>query len=563
MLFPKSAALVALLITCCANSSTAQTPLTTELVTNGFTKPVEAISPPGDSRIFVTEQNSGKVRIFDGTSILSTPFINIKSKILSSGNEEGLLGFAFHPNFNVSGAVGEGDFFVNYSASSPRRSVVARYSVSTGNPNIADPASEQIILSVSQPFSNHNGGCLRFGQDGYLYIGFGDGGSANDPFCNAQNPTTMLGKMLRIDIDGGTPYAIPAGNPFVGNPNKLDEIWSIGLRNPWRYSFDALTGELYIGDVGQGQREEVDIAGPGIAKLNFGWKMMEGLNCFQTSGCPGSVTPCNDPSLTLPVAQYNHGGFGGGCSITGGEVYRGCKIPDLFGTYFYADYCSNIITSFDFAGGTVNNQTVRTGELAPGGGLSINSITSFGVDGDGEMLIVDQGGEIYRIIAAVAPSIVDCDSNGKDDVCEITMNPSLDGNGNGVLDVCEPTCGFSTYGVGASPTNYIALSGAGSTSVGGTAQVISTGALGSVAYNMVTLAQATLPALGGIILVDNSVVIIAALTGVSGGTSAWSVPIPMNPALAGLNVFFQSGSPDPAQPAGWGLSNGLKLVICP
>ncbi len=563
MSFPIRAAFAALLFTVCTNSSSAQTPLTTELVVNGLAKPVEAIGMPGDPRIFIVEQNTALIRIFDGTNLLATPFLNIKSKTLTSGNEEGFLGLAFHPNYSVAGAVGEGAFFVNYSATNPRRSVIERYQVSAANPNIADATSGQVLLTISQPFSNHNGGCLRFGPDGFLYIGTGDGGSANDPFCNAQNPTVLLGKMLRIDIDGASPYAIPAGNPYTGNPAKLDEIWSVGLRNPWRFSFDGLTGEQFIGDVGQGAREEVDIAAGGIPGLNFGWKIMEGLNCFSTSACPGSVAVCNDPSFQPPVTQYNHGGFGGGCSITGGEVYRGCKIPDLFGTYFYADYCSNIITSFDYVGGTVNNMATRTSELAPGGGLSINSITSFGRDGDGEILIVDQGGEIYRIIAAVPPVISDCDSNGKDDTCEIIMTPSLDGNGNGILDSCEPSCGFSTYGVGVSPTNYLTLAGGGSSSVGAVTQAVTTGALGTVVFNSVSLAQANLPALGGVLLVNQALTVFQALTPVVGGTSSWSVSIPANPALIGLSVYFQSGSPDALMPSGWGLSNGLKLTICP
>lgn len=568
MSFPIRVAFAALAIPfACALSVTpasAQTPLTTELVVSGLVKPLEAISPLGDSRIFIVEQNSGKIRIFDGTTLLATPFANVKSKILSSGNEQGLLGLAFHPNYSVPGAVGEGEFFVNYTASGPNRSVVERYSVSAGNPDLADPASGQVILTTSQPFSNHNGGCIRFGQDGYLYIGFGDGGSAGDPSCNAQNPGTMLGKMLRIDIDGGVPYAIPPSNPFLTTPGYLPEIWSLGLRNPWRYSFDALTGELFIGDVGQGQREEVDVVGPGAGGFNFGWKIMEGINCFSSSACPGVVPACMDPVLTMPVTDYSHGGaFGGSCSITGGEVYRGCAIPDLFGTYFYADYCSNNIFSFDFAGGVMGNPTDRTSELAPGGGMSINSITTFGVDGQGAVLIVDQGGEIYRIIAAVPPVIGDCDGNGLDDTCEITMNPSLDGNGNGILDVCEPSCGFSTYGVGVSPVNYIALNGGGSSSIGGLAQAVSTGVVGTTVFNLVSLAQASTPIFGGVALVNQGLTLISAVTPAAGGTSTWNVPIPLDPTIVGLNVYFQSGSPDLTQPQGWGLSNGLKLTVCP
>ncbi len=563
MKFPFCTVLTALLFSLSASSSSAQTPLTTELVVSGLSKPLEAIGVPGDPRIFIVEQDTARVRVFDGTNLLATPLINVKSLAQTSGNERGLLGLAFHPNFGVPGAVGEDYFYINYTRSGPNRSVVERFTISPSNPNVAIPSSRLEILSVAQPFSNHNGGCLRFGSDGYLYIGFGDGGSANDPQCRAQNGGLMLGKMLRIDVDGGTPYAIPASNPFVGDPNTLDEIWSTGLRNPWRYSFDALTGELFIGDVGQNAREEVNVISATDAGVNFGWKMMEGLNCFSTGNC-GSVPACNNPALTLPVTQYNHGGFGGGCSITGGEVYRGCKIPDLFGTYFYADYCSNNIYSFDYAGGTLNNGANRTSELAPGGGLSINAITSFGVDGDGEILIVDQGGEIFRVVPSVAPIINDCDANGKDDICEITMDPSLDMNNNGVLDACDPTCGFTTYGTGASPANYLVLAGGGSTSVGNVVQANTSGAIGPVTFNVVSLGESNTPIFGGVVLVNQSQKILDSIQPVDGGgNSSWSLPIPAGPALIGLDVFFQSASPDGSQPNFWAFSNGLKLTICP
>ncbi|MFT6362343.1 MAG: glucose/arabinose dehydrogenase [Planctomycetota bacterium] len=562
MKFPFCTVLTALLFSFCANSASAQTPLTTELVVNGLNKPVEAIGLPGDPRIFIVEQNTAQVRVFDGTNLLAAPLVNVKSLATTSGNEQGLLGLAFHPNFGVPGAVGEDYFYINYTRSGPSRSVVDRFTVSPTNPNIAINSSRLEIMSVSQPFSNHNGGCLRFGSDGYLYIGWGDGGSANDPQCRAQNGQVLLGKMLRIDVDGGSPYAIPPSNPFVGDPNTLDEIWSTGLRNPWRYAFDALTGELFIGDVGQNAREEINVISPSASGINFGWKMMEGFKCNSTTSC-GAVPACNSPALTLPVSEYSHGGFGGRCSITGGEVYRGCKIPDLFGTYFYADYCNNDIFSFDYTGGTVNNGMDRTSELAPGGGLSIGSITSFGVDGDGEILIVDQGGEIFRVIAAVAPAIADCDNNGKDDICEITMNPSLDMNGNGVLDSCDPTCGFTSYGVGASPANYLVLAGGGSSSVGGVVQANTSGALGSITFNVVSLGQNNLAVFGGVVLVNQAQTIINSVQTVVAGNSTWSLPIPAGPALIGLDVFFQSASPDGSQPSNWAFSNGLKLTICP
>ena len=535
----------------------AQTTLTTELVFNGMTKPVAALSPPGDSRIFVVEQNSGKIKIFDGTSVLATEFLNVKAKIKSSGNEEGLLGLAFHPDY-----ANNGYFYINYTASNPNRTVVERYLVSV-DPNIARASSGTTIISYTQPFSNHNGGDLRFGPDGYLYIGTGDGGSANDPACRAQNPAVPLGKMLRIDVDNGLPYTVPASNPYVGVAGAMPEIWSIGLRNPWRYSFDALTGELYIGDVGQNAVEEVNTVPPSDAGYNFGWKIMEGPNCFSTSSCPGGIPACNDVSLTMPVSSYGHtGGFGGGCSITGGEVYRGCKIPDFFGTYFFADYCSNLILSMEVVGGVAQNLTNRTTELKPAG-LSINSITSFGVDGDGEILIVDQTGEIFRIIAQTQPAIADCDANGKDDTCEITMNPSLDMNGNMILDSCEPTCGYTAYGAGASPANTIVLTGSGTGQIGTVASFDSSGVNAASALYFASLGQGNFPVVGGVGLVSLPLTILSAVTPAAGGNASWAVPIPASGALVGLGVYVQSAATDAGQPGGWALSNGLELIVCP
>lgn len=541
-----------------APRASAQTTLTTEMVVNGFAKPLAALSPPGDSRIFVVEQNSGKVKIFDGTQVLATPFMDIKSKIKSSGNEEGLLGLAFHPDFPNTPYV-----YVNYTASGPNRTVVERYQLS-GNPDKVNLNSGRVIISYNQPFSNHNGGNLRFGPDGYLYIGSGDGGSAGDPQCNAQNLGKMLGKMLRIDVDNGLPYTVPATNPFVGTPGANPEIWAVGLRNPWRYAFDALTGDLYIADVGQSSKEEVDVVPPSNGGINFGWKIMEGTNCFSTGSCQSGIPACNGPSLIQPVTEYGHSGsFGGSCSITGGEVYRGCKIPDFFGTYFFADYCSNRIFTFETVGGAATNLTERTLELKPAGGLSINSITSFGVDGDGEVLIVDQGGEIYRVIAKTQPAIADCDMNGKDDVCEITMNPSLDMNGNGILDVCEPSCGYSVYGVGASPANTIALAGSGSGQIGTTASFDATGVTSTFALFFASLAQDNFPAVGGVGLVSLPLTILSASIPSTGGAASWAVPIPQDVALVGLPVFTQAISVDTSQPGGWALSNGVKLIVCP
>lgn len=542
---------------CGVQTAQAQTTLTTELVANGFQRPIGARALPGDDRIFVTEQNTGLVRIIQGGAVLPTPFLNVKSKINSGGNEQGLLGFTFHPDFANNGHV-----YVNYTASGPNRTVVERYTVSASNPNVADPASALQIITFNQTQSNHNGGDLQFGLDGYLYIPTGDGGGAGDTACNAQNTNLMLGKILRLDVDSATPYAVPATNPtnFTGTAT---ELWAIGLRNPWRTAFDTLTGDYYIGDVGQNVWEELDILAPGDGGYNLGWKMMEGNACFGTGNC-GSVPACNDPSLTDPVYVYSHSSpFGGSCSITGGEVYRGQMIPELFGTYFFADYCSNIILSFQWNGTMMTNQTNRTSELAPGGGLTINQITSFGVDGDGEVLICDQGGEIYRIIAQSQPGLNDCDGNGKEDALEITMFPNLDMNGNGVLDSCEPGCGFTQYGLGASPVNSIDLNGAGPAQVGTVAAMTATNVPSNPALFFASAASANVPVLGGVALIDIGLNFQIGVVPAAGGTAVWNAGIPNMPSLVGFQAYVQAAALDGTQPGGWALSNGLEVVICP
>ena len=278
-----------------------------EPVITGLANPV-AITHAGDGsgRLFITLKG-GQVIIYDGTQMLPTPFLDITS-LVSSGGEQGLLSVAFHPNYASNGL-----FFVNYTDTNGD-TVIARYSVST-DPNVGDQSSAFILLTITQPFSNHNGGQLQFGPDGYLYIGMGDGGSGGDPQNNAQNLLTLLGKMLRIDVDGGNPYAIPVDNPFLGDPTALDEIWASGFRNPWRFSFDRLTGDLFIADVGENRREEVDFqpaSSPGGE--NYGWRLMEGNLCFNPP------TNCNNGTLTLPILEYDHLL---GCSVTGGHRYRG------------------------------------------------------------------------------------------------------------------------------------------------------------------------------------------------------------------------------------------------
>ncbi|MCC6726314.1 MAG: PQQ-dependent sugar dehydrogenase [Saprospiraceae bacterium] len=324
----------------------------------GFTRPCD-VTHCNDDRLFVVEQR-GKIWILqaNGTK-LPTPFLDIDPSVGSSGNEQGLLGLAFHPNYPTTPY-----FFVNYTDNSGNTKI-SRFSVSTTDPNLADANSELVLLTATQPFANHNGGCVKFGPDGYLYLGLGDGGSGGDPQGNGQKKNTFLAKMLRIDVDGGSPYAVPPTNPFVNDPSYLPEIWALGVRNPWRFSFDRVTGDLWIGDVGQDSWEEIDFqpaSSPGGE--NYGWRCYEGTHTYNTGGC------LDASNYVQPVTEYVNGGAE--CSVTGGFVYRGSNNPMLFGHYLFTDYCSgklwwltpNASGSYDREqlADFVNNQMVSFGE---------------------------------------------------------------------------------------------------------------------------------------------------------------------------------------------------------
>jgi hypothetical protein len=302
-----------------------------------------------------------------------------------------------------------------------------------------------ILLTIDQPYSNHNGGMIAFGSgDGYLYIGMGDGGSGGDPENRAQSDTTLLGKLLRIDVDGGSPYAIPVDNPYVGTSGR-GEIWAIGIRNPWRYSFDRATHDLYIGDVGQGIWEEIDFQpSTSAGGENYGWRLMEGNHCYNPP------TDCDPGGLTDPIHEYDHSG--GSCSVTGGYVYRGAVMPFLRGTYLFADYCSGDIWSFDYDGDNLNNFTDRTAELDPPGGLTISNVSSFGEDAAGELYICDYAdGEVYKIVpgnpGSIQGSVIDGMSNPREgvyvslegttigDSTDSAGHYSLDGLGDGYFNV--------------------------------------------------------------------------------------------------------------------------------
>ena len=326
--------------------------------------------------IFITEQGGVIYSFSSNNPQQANVFLDITDRVSRGGNEEGLLGLAFDPDYRENGYL-----YVYYSVADPSRSVLARFSIDEEDTDVADPESEVIIMEVDQPFANHNAGQLAFGPDGYFYIGLGDGGGSGDPLGNAQNLSTVLGSILRIDVNGlSAPgdYAIPADNPFMGTEDAREEIWAFGLRNPWRFSFDLETGLLWAADVGQNLWEEIDIITKGA---NYGWNIMEDSHCYSPS------TGCNQSGLTLPIFEYDHSQ---GCSVTGGYVYRGDQIPALQGYYIYGDYCSGNIWALAYDGSAVT-ENIRLVDS----GLSI---TSFGEDLAGNLYILDRQGGIYTLV---------------------------------------------------------------------------------------------------------------------------------------------------------------------
>lgn len=331
-------------------------------IVSGLQRP-DDLQADGSGRLFVIEK-AGRIRIIQNDQLLDTPFLDISERVGSNGNEQGLLGLAFHPKYQENGR-----FFVNYTDTNGN-TVIARFQVSS-DPNVANPNSEVKLLGVDQPFPNHNGGVLAFGPDGYMYAGLGDGGSAGDPLGNAQNTRVLLGKILRLDVDSAEPYAVPSDNPF-GN-----EVWAYGLRNPWRLSFDRATGDMYIGDVGQDTWEEIDFlpaGSPGGA--NFGWNFREGAHDYKGGGPQG---------LIEPVAEYSHPE--GGCSVTDGYVYRG-SMPEWNGIYLYGDYCTGMIWGLIHTENGWQNKLLFDLDV---------TITSFGQDQNGELYLVSDSGGIYRL----------------------------------------------------------------------------------------------------------------------------------------------------------------------
>jgi glucose/arabinose dehydrogenase len=336
-------------------------------------------APPGDTtRLFVVEQG-GRIRVLRHDSLLPDPFLDVSAHVVAGG-EQGLLSLAFHPAYAQNGR-----FYVDFTNPHGDTRVV-QYLVSA-DPDVADSTSGDTILAVPQPYSNHNGGLLLFGPDGKLFVGLGDGGSSDDPMGNGQDLGTLLGKILRLDVDLPAPH-VPADNPFVGSPGARGEIWLYGLRNPWRFSFDRTTGDLYIADVGQNTWEEVDVllsGNPGGQDL--GWNVMEGNHCFAASSCDRT-------GLVVPVTEYGHGD---GCAVTGGYVSRGARVPGLQGLYLYGDYCGGWVRSFRYAGGQATEPRDWPA-LAVSGGLS-----SFGEDPKGDLYLTSLSGNLYRIVAPPHP----------------------------------------------------------------------------------------------------------------------------------------------------------------
>jgi glucose/arabinose dehydrogenase len=367
-----------------------------EPVGGGFTRPVYVTSPAGDARLFVVEQE-GLIRLVKDGSVLAQPFLDIRSRVRYDA-EQGLLSMAFHPAYRSNG------FFLVYFLDRSHHVRIERFRVSA-NPDIADAGSSLPILSLIKPGWEHNGGLVKFGPDGMLYIGTGDGGNSPKLSTNGQNPNSLLGKLLRLDVNGAAPYSIPPGNAFPGGKNGRPEIWARGLRNPWRYAFDSAADLIYIGDVGQYHREEVDVARSNRSGANFGWNMMEGSVCYFTFGghgnlwgrvgqaywgfakSVGSMPLCRRGSFERPVVDYPHSAIG--CAVIGGFVYRGRNIPALAGHYLFSDFCGHWVRSFKYSNGAATEKRERRT-------IDIGQVVSFGEDAFGEMYIIGDKG-VFRL----------------------------------------------------------------------------------------------------------------------------------------------------------------------
>jgi glucose/arabinose dehydrogenase len=345
-------------------------------VATGLTSPVHLSAPPGDARLFVVEQ-PGRIRIVKNGQLLATPFLDITAKVRSAG-EQGLLSVAFDPQYATNGL-----FYVYYTSQPSGNITVERYGATAGA-DVAGAAATPVISIPHPTFTNHNGGLVTIGPDGMLYLATGDGGGGGDPSGNAQNLNVLLGKLLRLDVRT-LPYTIPPDNPFVNQANRRGEIWAYGLRNPWRFAFDRGTtpATLYIADVGQNRYEEIHVASATAAGLNYGWNVMEGLHCYPSGDA------CNKTGLQVSALEYDRSA--GGCSVTGGYVYRGSQLPELAGQYFYSDYCAGFLASLSGSAGS--GFSTRTWSVA-----DVGSVTSFGEDGVRELYMLSMNGTVYRIV---------------------------------------------------------------------------------------------------------------------------------------------------------------------
>ncbi len=408
--------------------------LTRETVATGFTRPVHMVPHPTVDDAFLVVEQGGTIRVLQNGAITGT-FLTVA--VGSSGGERGLFSIAFDPDFTATGR-----FFVNHTNSSGT-TVIARYTVSTTNPLVADSSSRTEILTIAQPFSNHNGGCIAFGPDGYLYIATGDGGGAGDTGNRSQTPTTLLGKMLRIDVSGPGLYSVPADNPFLpdNNPpvsNALPEIWAFGLRNPWKFTFDdfgyTATNGMFIADVGQGSLEEIDYEPAGQGGTNWGWRVREGTNNYNTS-LPPAYTP-----LTDPIYQY---GRSLGFSISGGYAYRGDAMCSFIGRYFYADYGTGRIWSFELTdAGLAADNIDHSNELYPTGRTNISG---FGRGHDGELYLIEWSlGRISKIVSDDSPAIGDINQDGLTDFGDLNVVLSEYGTTYDFKDLNTVLSGFGS-----------------------------------------------------------------------------------------------------------------------
>jgi glucose/arabinose dehydrogenase len=361
------------------------------LLSSGLDAPT-ALAHAGDDRIFVAEQG-GRIRVFAGGVLLPTPYLDLRSRVLAGG-ERGLLGLAFHPRYAENGWL-----FVSYTRAGDGASVLSRFERAALEPDRADPESEAVLLVVAQPYANHNGGNIAFGPDGFLYLGLGDGGGGGDPECRAQNVDDLLGKMLRLDVDhhAETPpyHAVPLDNPFAGSTPGADLVWALGLRNPWRFSFDRRYGHLIVADVGQGSFDEINFAGADWeGAINWGWKIMEGSACFSRAGCPASTPFCGDESLFLPEVDLPL--TDGHCAVIGGYSYHGHRLP-LEGRYLFGDHCTgDLWTLRSSAGGLARDDLP----------FDLPTLTTFGQTRVGEILLATQTGELYALDRPIATSCV-------------------------------------------------------------------------------------------------------------------------------------------------------------